>query len=1149
MISMTVARNESYYFALQNEHALEYYKTESEGYFLSTPEGSGLSHEDKVTAETLKDFAGVKRYAVDITVSAPKSISVAWGLGDEKVRQDMLEAHRYAVEQVAKEIQNYIYTRDRSKAALESGQIYQKAEGVMVGFDHFVSRAQDPQLHTHILVMNQVKNEKGEWKAIESKFLFEQQRYLDSVYKQALAEKLLEKGYELRGTENGFELAKISDSLIQEFSTRSQQIEEKLSELGLTRETASAGMKEIIALDTREKKEYRTLPELRSEWQERAGLKEISYDSLKQEEKVKQEERASELINKAIDALSYNYSALEKEKVISNVIEILHRYGVFVDRNFIEKEVDIERGEINRNGVNKEVYVIKSVEKLEKEVVSNVEGLRNTKEAFMTFEEALRFIQEKEEKAGIRFTEDQKNAIVTTLTSRDGFVIWQGVAGAGKTFTLSQVAEVLRGKEFKLVALAPTGKAAEVLASEMRSTGIEAEGKTIDRFRIELERYKELERLYEATRDIRKAAENEKIYFTQSQNVLANGKGEIIHQVRIGNFVIENKFYKDLHLQYERGEIKSFVIDKAQGEIRYIVVDKDTQAKHESIENKFNSIKTWHTAPNFAQKLPEGVKDVLKVFGVDVRKTETIASQVYSIANKVLGKSIDVKAKAKTKAYVLEDGSKMLVEKDKAMINVYIKNRQGEITSISYKNNQLLSCETFITKAELERQVETMKEEFAKTVFVVDESSMSSVRNMHELTKLMTDLKDTDARMIAIGDIHQLKAVSEGDIFRNIQQETKTAKTELTTIFRQKDATYRAIATALAGKDFQKAIELMEREEKVKVDTFERIKEEIKEKFQPGDTLIVTKTNKDAQELNQAVREALKEKGYVDKKEIQVTVRVAKSLEAIDMLKASSFEKGDVLVFQKGALKELGIKGRGNEFKVFEVKDNVIVLQRTDVLQRASLYEVKASDLPLNKFSVYQEKQIGLSKGDIVMTLKNDSHLGVKNGEMWKIERIEGTTLHLRNDAKQVQIDLKDYNYINYGYAVTTHKSQGMTTKQVFYVNQSSKAEYSNVYVGLTRGKEDFKVYLVRDGDRRSKSRFYESMKQEAVKFTSFDVTKSQSLSQGSQGSLSSQSSQSQSQSLSQSLSLSQGSQSQSQSKESSTSQEVSKEVSVSRVR
>ena len=87
----------------------------------------------------------------DLTFSAPKSVSVLFGLGDEEIRARVREAHDVAVSEAVGHL-------ERSAAAVRRGHggaIVEEASGlVAAAFRHRTSRAGDPQLHTHVLVAN-----------------------------------------------------------------------------------------------------------------------------------------------------------------------------------------------------------------------------------------------------------------------------------------------------------------------------------------------------------------------------------------------------------------------------------------------------------------------------------------------------------------------------------------------------------------------------------------------------------------------------------------------------------------------------------------------------------------------------------------------------------------------------------------------------------------------------------------------------------------------------------------------------------------------------------------------------------------------------------------------------------------------------------
>ena len=87
----------------------------------------------------------------DLTFSAPKSVSVLFGVGNPELRGHVRAAHDAATRAAV----GYL---ERSAAAVRRGHggaIVEEASGpVAAAFRHRTSRAGDPQLHTHVLVAN-----------------------------------------------------------------------------------------------------------------------------------------------------------------------------------------------------------------------------------------------------------------------------------------------------------------------------------------------------------------------------------------------------------------------------------------------------------------------------------------------------------------------------------------------------------------------------------------------------------------------------------------------------------------------------------------------------------------------------------------------------------------------------------------------------------------------------------------------------------------------------------------------------------------------------------------------------------------------------------------------------------------------------------
>jgi ATP-dependent exoDNAse (exonuclease V) alpha subunit len=91
--------------------------------------------------------------------------------------------------------------------------------------------------------------------------------------------------------------------------------------------------------------------------------------------------------------------------------------------------------------------------------------------------------------------------------------------------------------------------------------------------------------------------------------------------------------------------------------------------------------------------------------------------------------------------------------------------------------------------------------------------------------------------------------------------------------------------------------------------------------------------------------------------------------------------------------------------------------------------------------------------GDRVMFLRNERSMGVKNGTLGTLQRLDGASLTVRLDGadrREVRFELKDYAQIDHGYASTIHKSQGVTVDHG-HLLASDGLDRHAAYVGMSR--------------------------------------------------------------------------------------------------
>jgi len=221
----------------------------------------------------------------DLTFSAPKSVSVAWALADEPTRERIRAAHRRALEHVI------AYAEERVFATRfgAGGVVSEDVRGVVAAaFEHWDSRAADPQLHTHVVVLNRVQAvHDGKWRTLDSKALFKATVGLSELYNGVLADLLTQDlgwGWtpeqRKRSAEPKWEVTGVDAALRDEFSQRTTALEAAKDELveefvashgrqPTTREVLQ--MRQQATLATRPDKHVKPLRELLAGWRVRAA--------------------------------------------------------------------------------------------------------------------------------------------------------------------------------------------------------------------------------------------------------------------------------------------------------------------------------------------------------------------------------------------------------------------------------------------------------------------------------------------------------------------------------------------------------------------------------------------------------------------------------------------------------------------------------------------------------------------------------------------------------------------------------------------------------------------------------------------------------------------------------------------------------------
>ena len=407
----------------------------------------------------------------DFTISAPKSVSLqALAHGDKTA----LEAHRRAVDEALRYLE-----RHGAQFRARSGEYRGGAGLAVASFEHVSSRARDPQLHTHALVANVTLDpQTGKAYSLSNERLFEARRAADAVYHNTLSAELQKAGYAVRFDREGrIEIDHYRAQDLKEFSTRSKEIEAALAARGLSRETSSALVRDVAALDTRHAKD---LPETREAHAERwtAQASTLGIEPARPETVQKLAARlddpaaAREAVEKAVAHLS------ERESVFT--MPDLHREALRFARgsssiNEVEREIERREkaGDLLRadSGMKSPRYTSREALELERETDRRLAAGRGSHQSVMTGKEFDRALADFEARKGFALSAEQRAASRMILIGDDRFAGVQGLAGTGKTTMLQFVREAAESKGWTVIG---HSNGAEQASTMERESGIKS---------------------------------------------------------------------------------------------------------------------------------------------------------------------------------------------------------------------------------------------------------------------------------------------------------------------------------------------------------------------------------------------------------------------------------------------------------------------------------------------------------------------------------------------------------------------------------------------------------------------------------------------------------------------------------------------------
>jgi conjugative relaxase-like TrwC/TraI family protein len=426
---------------------------------------------------------GRRAGGIDLTFSAPKSVSAVWALGSPEQRAGVELAHGRAVSRALGHLRGEVAVVREGAG----GQVLSPAHDVIAAeFRHTTARgvagggAPDPQLHSHVVVTGVVR-EDGQFAAVASRPLFRAARELGAFYRGALAEELREQGYGvLAGTGRDrryFEVDGISEGAREVLSGRSREVW-LAAERFRARYGRSPERDELrnVKLENRKAKMPQSRPELQQAWEQRVDGEGVDREHVeglqgaapggvtRTGEEVGWRERVT-------DSLTSERATFTERELRAGVLE--QGVGELQPERVSEhartlvasgEVIELEGGRMTT----------REIRGMEQAVETRVREMANGTGAGASEQARAAAVSEVQERIGGALSAEQQRAL-EVLTGEQHAAVLIGQAGAGKGVVIDAAARAEQHAGRETFGVAVSGDTAERLGRESPSL----EGKTM----------------------------------------------------------------------------------------------------------------------------------------------------------------------------------------------------------------------------------------------------------------------------------------------------------------------------------------------------------------------------------------------------------------------------------------------------------------------------------------------------------------------------------------------------------------------------------------------------------------------------------------------------------------------------------------------
>ena len=225
-------------------------------------------------------------------------------------------------------------------------------------------------------------------------------------------------------------------------------------------------------------------------------------------------------------------------------------------------------------------------------------------------------------------------------------------------------------------------------------------------------------------------------------------------------------------------------------------------------------------------------------------------------------------------------------------------------------------------------------------------------------------------------------------------------------------------------------------------------------------TLVISPANRERSELNSLIHRELQREGIVSRNDQQMTVYVARpDMTGPERTFANSYRPNEDIIRYNSTSEKLHVKA-GEYARVIDTdhETNKITVRFLDGR------ELTYNPTRLSGVSVYYEAERAFAEGDRLQIRAPFKEKRIANGALGTITKIEPDRISLAMDSgRAISVDLRKFRHLDYGYAVTSHSAQGLTSDRVL-VNADTQESVRLLndrmaYVAISRARYDALIY------------------------------------------------------------------------------------------